>query len=207
MPKAKRASKPRDADATKAAILDAAEDEFAKMGLHGGRTENIADACNITRATIHYYYESKENLYQAVLERALASRLQIAQEIDIHSGSPEYVLESYVRSVLADMRNHPNVPLVLMFEGVQNGGRYYKQIAIASAHDPMRQILERGVEEGVFREMDIMQVCVNILAMCAFYILCRFNLQHLLEADALTPELFDSHVEETVKMVLSGVRR
>lgn len=207
MPKAKSVSKSRDAVATKAAILDAAEEEFAKRGLQGARTENIADVSNVTRAMIHYYYDSKENLYLAVLERALESRIQLTSEIDIQKGSPETLLEEYVRRILADMRERPNVPLVLMLEGVQNEGRFYKKVSIGSVHAPMLKILERGVAEGVFRKMDVTQVCVNIVAMCAFYVLCRFNLQHWFEADVLSPELFQGHVEETVKMVLAGVKR
>jgi TetR/AcrR family transcriptional regulator len=207
MPKAKPVSKSRDADLTKAAILDAAEVEFGRRGLQGARTENIADGANVTRAMIHYYYDSKEKLYQAVLERALESRMRIAVETDVHSGPPLLLLESYVRSVLLDMYKRPNVPLVLMFEGVQNEGRFYKQIAINSAHVPLRAILERGVREGVFRDMDVAQVCVNIVGMCSFYILCRFNLQHWFDADVLSSELFDRHIEETVKMVIAGVKR
>lgn len=207
MAKTKPISKSRDADVTKAAILDAAEGEFAKMGLQGARTENIADGANVTRAMIHYYYDSKEKLYQAVLQRAVESRMQITQEVDLRSGSPEKLLEAYVRKILEDMRQRPNVPLVLMLEGVQNDGRFYRQIAIGSVHGPMLAILERGVKEGVFREMDVTQVCVNIVAMSAFYILSRYNLKHWFDEDVLSTELFNSHVEETIKMVLAGVKR
>src|SRR5215467_5793840 len=75
----------RDADATKARILDAAEEEFARNGLLGARTEDIAAKTGVTKAMIYYYFQSKENLYQAVLERALVSRIRQAQEINIES--------------------------------------------------------------------------------------------------------------------------
>lgn len=197
--------KSRDAETTKMAILDAAESEFAKRGLLGARTENIADGASVTRAMIHYYYDSKEKLYQAVLERALASRIRIAEEIDVYSGTPPQLLEDYIRTLLADMRRRPNLPLIMLFEGVQNEGRLYRQIVVNSSYGPIRKILERGMKEGIFREMDVTQVAVNIMGMCVFYVVARFNLQHLFNADVLTPELFAAHSEEAVKMIIAGV--
>lgn len=205
MAKPKSSMKSRDAEATKMAILDAAELEFAKRGLLGARTENIAEGANVTRAMIHYYYDSKEKLYQAVIERALESRIRIAEQMDVYTGPPLDLLEQYVRNLLNDMRSNPNLPLIMLFEGVQNEGRLYRQIAVNSSYAPLRKILERGVKEGCFREMDVMQVSVNIVGMCVFYVVARFNLQHLFEADVLTPDLFTAHAEEAVKMMLAGV--
>jgi AcrR family transcriptional regulator len=50
----------RDAEATRSSILDAAEHEFAKVGLWGARTESIAARTGVTKAMIHYYFENKE---------------------------------------------------------------------------------------------------------------------------------------------------
>ncbi len=205
MAKAKPSMKSRDAETTKMAILDAAELEFGKRGLLGARTENIAEGANVTRAMIHYYYDSKEKLYQAVLERALASRIKIAEEMDVYAGTPTNLLEQYIRKLLSDMSRRPNLPLIMLFEGVQNEGRLYRQIAVNSSYGPLRKILERGVQEGIFREMDVTQVAVNIMGMCVFYVVARFNLQHLFERDVLTPELFNAHTEEAVTMMLAGV--
>ena len=59
----------RDAEATKQQILDAAELEFAKNGLSGARTEAIATRAGVAPRMIYYYFQSKEGLYQAVLQR------------------------------------------------------------------------------------------------------------------------------------------
>ena len=59
----------RDADLTKLLLLDAAEIEFAFHGLKGSRTDQIAKAAGVSPRMIYYYFESKEGLYKAVLER------------------------------------------------------------------------------------------------------------------------------------------
>jgi TetR/AcrR family transcriptional regulator len=50
----------RDAEATKAQIIDAAEEEFAKHGLNGARTEAIAKGAGITTAMIYYYFRARK---------------------------------------------------------------------------------------------------------------------------------------------------
>ena len=73
--KAAAASKPRtrDAEATKARILDAAKREFAKNGLGGARVDVIADKARANKRMIYHYFESKEGLFQTILENAARS--------------------------------------------------------------------------------------------------------------------------------------
>ncbi len=59
----------RDAQMTQQQILDAAEYEFSRHGLSGARLSVIANHVKVTTATLHYYFESKESLYKAVLQR------------------------------------------------------------------------------------------------------------------------------------------
>ncbi len=62
----------RDAEATKARILAAAVQEFAHHGLAGGRVARIADAAEANKSMIYAYFGSKDELFDAVLEAAVA---------------------------------------------------------------------------------------------------------------------------------------
>ena len=53
---------------TRAAILAAAEQVFAKAGLAGARTDAIAAAAGVNKALLYYYFKSKGGLYEAVVE-------------------------------------------------------------------------------------------------------------------------------------------
>ena len=52
-----------------AAILSAAEREFAERGFSGASILRIAERAGISRTNVHYYYQSKEELYRRVLTR------------------------------------------------------------------------------------------------------------------------------------------
>ena len=82
-----RAAKPvpirrRDRERTRQEILDIAFEEFAENGLSGGNTDAIAARANITKRLIFYYFNSKEELFTAVLEMAYAE-MRAAEE-DLH---------------------------------------------------------------------------------------------------------------------------
>lgn len=58
-----------DPEQTKRNILDVATQEFSAMGLAGARVDAIAERTNTTKRMLYYYFESKEGIYEAVLEK------------------------------------------------------------------------------------------------------------------------------------------
>ena len=65
----------RDRAVTRAAILGAAEQEFARHGLESARIEDIAERSGVTKGMIYHYFGSKEKLYEAALEQVFAPLL------------------------------------------------------------------------------------------------------------------------------------
>lgn len=66
------ARRPRDADATRLEILDAAESLFARNGFGSTSLARIARASHTHKSLIMHHFESKEGLWQAVKERRFA---------------------------------------------------------------------------------------------------------------------------------------
>lgn len=52
---------------TEQLILEAAKKVFIRKGMHGARMQEIADEAQINKALLHYYYRSKQQLFEAVL--------------------------------------------------------------------------------------------------------------------------------------------
>ena len=82
----------RNPEATKNKILDAAEAEFAVTGLIAARTEAIAAQTGVTKAMIYYYFQSKEELYRAVLERCFTTALGMMEQLQLDCLPPEAAL-------------------------------------------------------------------------------------------------------------------
>src|ERR1700738_2765620 len=63
-----RAARPRDSEAAKARLLQAATDEFAAHGIAGARIDRIEAAAKANRALIYSYFGNKDQLFDAVMD-------------------------------------------------------------------------------------------------------------------------------------------
>jgi AcrR family transcriptional regulator len=75
-----------DVNSTKDGILDAAEEEFAERGIAGARVEQIALRAGVAKALIYYYFEGKQQLLQAIVDRTLAENVTLKRSA-IKAGS------------------------------------------------------------------------------------------------------------------------
>jgi len=108
--------RPKDADPerTQTTILDAAEDEFAEHGYHGTRMTAIATRAGVTHGLLHYYFDSKDRLYEQVVGRLFDRHLRLFEGLAADGNKPsvrEVVLESF------DLFwEHPNQVRIMLWE-------------------------------------------------------------------------------------------
>lgn len=74
----RRAARPRDPERTRRALLDAALAEFAEKGLAGARVSEIAARAGVNKQLISYYFDGKQRLYDALVERWLIQEEELA---------------------------------------------------------------------------------------------------------------------------------
>jgi AcrR family transcriptional regulator len=65
---------PRDAEATREKILAAALAEFSEKGIAGARVDAIATRAQVNKRMLYYYFGSKDELFQEILQRRLVDR-------------------------------------------------------------------------------------------------------------------------------------
>ncbi|ACK67900.1 transcriptional regulator, TetR family [Rippkaea orientalis PCC 8801] len=206
--KVKNAKPLRDAQATQAVILAAAEVEFAQNGFTAARTEAIAAKTGVAKSMIYYYFKDKEGLYRAVLERSHADLLQTAQNLELEQLSPEVALEKFLRALLDCVSRNPRLPTIMFFEAVQNQGKYYKNSRSPSIDTVLIRILERGVTTGVFRSLDPFQSAINIMGTCLFYFIGTGNIQQFPQGKRLLSQsMLEQHSQEAIALILAGVRK
>ncbi|MBV9066389.1 MAG: TetR family transcriptional regulator, partial [Methylobacteriaceae bacterium] len=89
-PAQKPAARPalRDAERTRRAILNAATAEFAENGLAGARVDKIAEVSGVNKRMLYYYFNSKDDLYLAVLEEAYTAMRASERELKLDHLEP-----------------------------------------------------------------------------------------------------------------------
>lgn len=198
----------RDAEATQAVILAAALEEFAQHGLTAARTEAIASKTGVAKSMIYYYFKDKEGLYQAVLQRTHAELLQTVQQLDLEKLPPDAALEKFLTALLDCISRNPKLPMIMFHEAVQNQGKYYKSSSSLNIDTTLVQILERGVSDGIFRQLDPFQSAINIMGTCLFYFIGAGNIQqHPQGKRLLSKAMLSQHAQEAIALILAGVRK
>jgi TetR/AcrR family transcriptional regulator len=197
----------RNSEATKTQILDAAEAEFAATGLSAARTEAIAAKTGVTKAMIYYYFQNKEELYRAVLERCFTEALGMMEQLQLDCVTPDLALVRLLEQLLCCMSENPRIGCILTLEAIQNKGRYYPIQFGDLLYGTIIQILEQGIALGVFRQLEPRHTAVNIVGTCAFYFTAQENLKHLWQGKRmLGKEQLQSHTQEAIDLIMAGVR-
>jgi TetR/AcrR family transcriptional regulator len=91
-----------------AKILDAAEFVFGHFGFRGATTALIAKKAQIAKPHIYYYFEDKEDLYRAVLERAMNMWAREMESIET-AGDIQTILIRYIEKKVEFSRDHPDL--------------------------------------------------------------------------------------------------
>ena len=145
----------RNAEASRAKILDAARIEFVTYGLSGGRVDRIAEASGVNKNLIYHYFGSKDALYLEVLERIYADLRARQQDEDLRELPPVEGMKRLVSNTFDHFVDTPDLIRLMSIENIHyaehlKNSRTTKQL-YGGLLDTIRILLKRGQEQGVFR--------------------------------------------------------
>ena len=154
------AKQKRDAEATKANIIKNAIELFAKNGYDATTADEIAQACNINKAMIFYYYKNKAGLYEAVMTHVLDA---IHEEVITKEKcciSPVADLEAFIVTYTKYCTQNPYVSSLVLRE-LSDSGAHLPETIFASLRKLfglLSEILRQGEQMGLFHGVKAMIV-------------------------------------------------
>lgn len=168
----------------------------------------IANQAQVTTASLHYYFESKENLYKAVLQRPVDEVQTMLGQLNLDGLSPEEALEQIIRLAIANEAKNPQRQMLWFQEASQNQGAYFKDCNVLGLHEHLLNVLEQGMATGCFRPLNPFLALTHILSVCLFYFTVHENWKHLMpETDRLSPTMLEEHTEAAIDFILAAVKR
>ncbi len=187
------AERRRDAERTRAEILDVATHEFSQRGYAGARVDEIAAKTRTTKRMIYYYFRSKERLYVAALERAYSVIRGSEQELDVDDLEPAEAVRRLAELTFDHHESHPDFVRLVSIENIHFAEHLAKSEIASRLADPavevLARILERGRAVGMFRaDVDALDVHMMISAFCVFRTANRHTFQAIFARDMLAAE-------------------
>ncbi|MCC4909441.1 TetR family transcriptional regulator [Microbacterium sp. cx-55] len=186
----------RDAERTRAELLDVATRTFAESGFSGTRVDEIAARTRTTKRMIYYYFGGKEGLYLAVLERAYRGIREAEQSLHVGDLPPIEALRRIAELTYDHHLAHTDFIRLVSIENIHRGDFIHKLESLRTLNAPALGVLDvaltRGREDGVFRDdVDALDVHLVISSYCFFQVANQYTFGYLFDRDLLDPSRRD----------------
>lgn len=202
------AKRARRKEARPGELLAAALDLFVEKGFAGTRAEEVAKRAGVSKGTLFLYFSSKEELFKAVVRENISGRFgQWGTEIDQFQGSTADMLRmcmdvwwerigstqasGITKLMLSEAGNFPEL------------AEFYRAEVIRPGNALIKRILQRGVDRGEFRPMDMKYAVYTVLGPMLFVVLWKHSYGTLSDTkDELVPQ---EYLAAQVDAILLGL--
>jgi AcrR family transcriptional regulator len=154
-------------------IIAAAIELFAKNGFRGTTTRDLATHAGVNEAIIFRHFNTKQELYRAILEEKLSQKQEAhweeARQL-AESGDDQKFLETFGRQLLERHEADTTFMRLLIFSALEGHELSEMFLASIAGRDPLASYFERRMKEGAFRCMDPHLAARAILGMFVSYI-------------------------------------
>ncbi len=154
-----------DIDKTKSEIVEVARDIFAKFGFKKTTMEEIARAIRKAKSSLYYYFQSKEEVFQAVIEQEAQVLREKIEKAMSQEGTPQGKLRAYIIARMKGLKQLANFYSALKdgylenYKFIEKFRKKYDEEEI----ETIGQILKEGIEKGIFKIKDIEMTALAIL--------------------------------------------
>lgn len=152
-----------------ASIRDAAIREFARNGLAGTSTHAIAQSANITKAQLHYYISSKDELYRQVLGHIVKEWREIFF-IAPFKHDPALAISTYIDRKIRHALDYPDISRLFANEIGRGAPEMSEHWPVLKASVEMaNEVIRRWIDTGMIRPVDPLLFQMNMWAVTQSY--------------------------------------
>lgn len=192
-------------------ILDAAKSIFLKKGLDGARMQEIADEANISKALLHYYFRTKERLFEAIFKNVFMILFPKVNQIVEEEIAPEEIIRKFIYLYISMLKKHPYVPVFIIREINRDPDsilKFFMEVRIWPMAKKFTELMNAEIEKGTFRKVDPKHIILNIISMSIFPVLARPIIKDIVFKDSFTSyeEFMDERAEVIIDFVLNSLR-
>ena len=173
---------------TEEKILDAARKVFVQKGLDGARMQDIADEAGINKALLHYYFRTKDKLFEMIFMETVGKifprfEMILLSDMDFFEKIRQ-IVSSYIEVII----HNPYLPLFVLNEMNKNPEfgivDFFKVQRPVVIHRFMEDI-EKEVSKGTIKAVSPAHLLVNMMSMCIFPFVAKPVINIMLDLDEL----------------------
>jgi AcrR family transcriptional regulator len=203
-------TKSRDAERSRQLILAAATLEFAEYGLSGARVDRIAEKSGLNKRLIYYYFESKDVLFTAALEKAYSDIREAERTLNLKELDPIEAIKRLLSFTWLYYLDNPQFISLLNSENLLRGQHVNSSTQARTTNSELIEtlgvVLENGRTSGVFRGgIDPVQLYISIAGLAYFYLSNQHTLGAIFDRNLLSPKALEQRLAHMQDLVMGYV--
>ncbi|NOY96999.1 MAG: TetR/AcrR family transcriptional regulator [Chlorobi bacterium] len=188
-------------DNTEQKIMDAAHTVFLKKGMDGARMQEIANEAGINKALLHYYFRTKQKLFEAIFKQIFKDSFPIIRKTLLSDIPIREKMDLFIDSYINLLSKNPFLPAFLLKE-IHRDPEFFANVIKGSGINPSEilAMLEKEMGKGNIRKMNPCDLITNIIALSVFPFAAKPLLSIMLfNGDQKAYKIFLQERRETVK--------
>jgi TetR/AcrR family transcriptional regulator len=199
----------RDPDRSRTAILDAAEQLFADQGYDATSLNQVGAAAGVSRGTPGYFFGSKAELYQAVLDRSFAEVRDAVREGRARAlasnESSETILAGAVSDYFDFLAARPNFVRLIEREALSGSRLPHGASHLSAGQEALAAIsAELGLDDSASGEAA--QLLLSIISLCWFHLIHGRTVAPAVGVRLEDADDLERRKRHVISLVLHGIR-
>ena len=194
-------------------ILEAAEREFLEKGYDGARTTSIAKAAGVTHAMLHYYFRTKELLFERFIDKKMSEVVPLLMHLFGNSDLPLVERIEETISVHFDfIATNPDLPRFLINEILPYKERcdlLYSKVANFLYHfNNLQREVNEAAARGEVEQFNVLLLFQSILSLNIFPSLMANMIENLMSNNEQSmKEIFAQRKAENIELIMRRIKK
>ncbi|SHF71599.1 transcriptional regulator, TetR family [Flavobacterium segetis] len=194
---------------TEIEILNAAKAVFQQKGMDGTRMQEIADKAKINKALLHYYFRSKQLLFEAVFSSAFSLLApQLNTILNDESDLFEKIIK-FTNNYISFVIEHPYLPNFVIQE-LNRNPEFSNKLRVKENFptiDKFKIQVSIAIEKGIIKPIETEQLFINIMSLNVFPFIAEPLLMALTNTDKENyNQLLQNRKTEVSSFIINSIK-
>lgn len=195
-------------------IIDVAEKIFMDKGFDSTSTTDIAKKVGCNQALIHYYFRTKENLFQQIFYKKFEDLMILLSSPLFDKSTLNNKIKACIDSYFTTLENNPKLPILIINELLTKPERR-KFIHDFILGNPKRielyknfcALINKEIECGNIRKIEPTDLIINIISLTAFTFISQpIITQFIGSENPATTDFIEHRKEEIITLIINGIK-
>jgi AcrR family transcriptional regulator len=195
---------------TEEQILEAAKQIFQERGFAGARMQEIADEAGINKSMLHYYFRSKDKLFQKVFQDSIRQFFPEILKVLNADLALMPKIEKLVETYYEMFKAHPHLPRFVIHEMNQHPERFKEFVKNMGFEIPETFVnqIRSEIESETMQKINPREFIINTIGLCVFPLIARPMIETIFEMnDEQFQQFLEKRKKELPKFILNAVKK